>query len=34
MELWLHRQHIINFQRPKSKGTSQGMYDKILICSK
>ena len=34
MELRLYRQPIINFQGPKSKGTSRGMYVKILVCSK
>ena len=34
MELGLYRQPIINFQEPKSKGTSRGMYVKVLICSK
>ena len=33
MELRLYRQPIINFQGPKSKGTSRGMYVKILFCS-
>ena len=34
MELGLYCQPIINFQEPKSKGTSWEMYLKILICSK
>ena len=34
MELGLCHQPIINFQGSKSKGTSRGMYMKILICSK
>ena len=34
MELGLYRQPIIDFQGPKSKGTSEGMYVKILVCSK
>ena len=34
MELGLYRQPNINTQGPKSKGTSRGMYVKILICSK
>ena len=34
MDFGLYRQPIINFQRPKSKGTSRGMYVKTLICSK
>ena len=29
-----YRQPIIDFQGSKSKGTSQGMYVKILVCSK
>ena len=33
MELGLYRQSIINFQGPKSKGTSRGMYVKTLFCS-
>ena len=31
MELGLYRQPIINFQGPKSKGTSRGMYVKVLF---
>ena len=31
MELGLYRQPDINFQGPKSKGTSRGMYVKILV---
>ena len=34
MELGLHRQPIIDFQGPKSKGTSRGMYVKFLGCGK
>ena len=34
VELGLYRQPNINFQGPKSKGTSRGMHVKILICSK
>ena len=34
MELGLHRKSSINFQGSKSKETSQGMYVKILICSR
>ena len=34
MELGLYRHPIINFQGPKSKGTSRRMYVEILICSK
>ena len=34
MELGLYRQPIIKFQGLRSKGTSWGMYVKILICSK
>ena len=30
----LYRQPIIDIQGPKSKGTSQGMYVKLLVCSK
>ena len=34
MELGSYRQPIIDFQGPKSKGTSRGMYVEILVCSK
>ena len=34
MELGLYRKPSINFQGSKSKETSQGMYVKILICSR